>query len=81
MIGGNAYWPDHRYAGQIAEVRIWGTARGPASSHEPWLLATRLNENDGYLVALYRLQGDAQDARERLCTLLGLAHPAATLRP
>lgn len=63
MIGGNAYWPDHRYAGQIAEVRIWGTARGPASSHEPWILATRLNENDGYLVALYRLQGDAQDAR------------------
>ncbi|HNG50210.1 MAG TPA: patatin-like phospholipase family protein [Plasticicumulans sp.] len=33
----------------------------------------------GELIALgYR---DAQDARERLCTLLGLAHPATTLRP
>lgn len=62
-IGGNAYWKDHRYAGQIAEVRIWNEARTQASLHQNWVSASRLGEAADALVALYRLQGDAKDAR------------------
>lgn len=65
VIGANAYWTDQRYAGQIAEVRIWNEARTPASLRESFMRASRLGEGEipATLVALYRLQGDAKDAR------------------
>jgi len=65
VIGGNAYWPKHKFQGEIAEVRIWNVARTYVQMWTTLVPASRLGEGEfpANLVAVYRMQCDAKDAK------------------
>ncbi len=59
-IGRNSYWPSRMYAGQIAELRVWGRARGQAELHRA--MFTRASGDAAGLLAVFALSGTTHDA-------------------
>jgi hypothetical protein len=59
-LGWNSYWPDRRYAGEVAEVRVWSVARSQAALQQA--LFRRLAGDETGLSAVWRLEGDVSDA-------------------
>ncbi|MCA9697095.1 MAG: PASTA domain-containing protein [Myxococcales bacterium] len=56
VIGGNGFWPKHKFQGEIAKVRVWRVAR---SSRE--IRQTMFAGLETGLVANYEMQCDARD--------------------